>query len=139
MENMPAIDKTKTIRLITSDNITEAYFIKDRLTNEGIDCFLTNENFTTLMPNYYNLFGSGIQVFVIEEDYEKSRELLKDKIEPEQVETVCPFCGSTEISFGFGKHRILKIFNVLLAFMMCIPIGNVRVRQYCKSCKEELK
>jgi len=136
---MPAIDKTKTIRLITCDTITEAYFIKDRLTNEGIDCFLTNENFTTLMPNYYNLFGSGVQVFVIEEDYEKSRELLKDKIEPEQVETVCPFCESTEISFGLGKHKALKIFNILLAFMAGIPIGNVRMKYYCKTCHEELK
>jgi len=131
--------QTKTIRLLTCDNITEAYFIKDRLTNEGIDCFLTNENFTSLMPNFYNLFGSGVQVFVIEDDYEKSRELLKDKIEPEQVETVCPFCGSTDIVLGLGKHKSLKIFNVLLAFLIAIPIGNVRVRQYCKACKEELK
>jgi len=77
---MPSINKTKTIRLITCDNITEAYFIKDRLTNEGIECFLTNENFTSLLPNYYNLFESGVQVFVFEEEYEKSRELLKDKI-----------------------------------------------------------
>jgi len=91
------------------------------------------------MPNFYNLFGSGVQVFVIEDDYEKSRELLKDKIEPEQVETVCPFCGSTDIVLGLGKHKSLKIFNVLLAFLIAIPIGNVRVRQYCKACKEELK
>ncbi|MDD4969480.1 MAG: DUF2007 domain-containing protein [Paludibacter sp.] len=134
-----ALDQSKTIQLITCDNITEAYFIKDRLTNEGIECFLTNENFATLMPNYYNLFGSGIQVFVIEEDYEKSRELLKDKIEPEQAETVCPFCGSTEISFGLGKHKALKVFNILLAFMTGIPIGNMRVRQYCKTCREVIK
>lgn len=136
---MSAINKTKTIRLITCDTITEAYFIKDRLTNEGIECFLTNENFTNLMPNYYNLFGSGIQVFVIEDDYEKSRELLKDKIEPEQVEKVCPYCGSTDISLGLGKHRILKVFNMLLAFIIAIPIGNVRVKYYCKTCREEIK
>jgi len=136
---MPSINKTKTIRLLTCGNIIDAYFIKDRLTNEGIESFLTNENFTTLMPNYYNLFGSGVQVFVIEEDYEKSRELLKDKIEPEQAETVCPFCGSTEIGMGLGKYKALKVFNILLAFMIAIPIGNVRIRQYCKVCKEELK
>ena len=136
---MTAINKTKTIRLITCDNITEAHFIKDRLNNEGIDCFLANENFTTLLPNYYNLFRSGVQVFVIEEDYEKSRELIKDKLEPENVEKVCPFCGSTDIKMGFGKHKILKIFNVLLAILIAIPIGNIRVRYYCKTCKEEIK
>ena len=135
---MSAIDKTKTILLITCDNITEAHFIKDRLNNEGIDCFLANENFTTLLPNYYNLFRSGVQVFVIEEDYEKSRELIKDKLEPENVEKVCPFCGSTDIRIGFGKHKILKVFNIFLAILLIIPIGNIRVRYYCKTCKEEI-
>ncbi|MDP4240547.1 MAG: DUF2007 domain-containing protein [Bacteroidota bacterium] len=133
------MDQTKTIRLITCDNLPEAYSIKNRLDNEGIDCFLTNEHFTTLMPNYYNLFGSGVQVFVIEEDYEKSRELIKEKLEPEPAEIVCPYCGSTDVSLGLGKHKILKVFNILLAILIFIPIGNVRVRQYCKKCKNEIK
>jgi len=136
---MPAIDKTKTIRIITCGNITDAYFIKNRLNNEGIDCFLTNQNFTSLLPNYYNLFRSGVQVVVMECDYERSMELVKDKLEPENVEKVCPFCGSTEISMGFVKHRILKIFNVLIAFLIGIPIGNIRLRYYCKTYKEEIK
>ena len=136
---MTAIDQTKTTRLITCDTITEAYFIKNKLNNEGIECFLTNQNFTNLLPNYYNLFGAGVQVVVMESDYERSRELVKDKLEPENVEKVCPYCGSTDISIGFGKHKILKIFNVLLAILIAIPIGNIRVRYYCKTCKEEIK
>jgi len=136
---MTAIDQTKTTRLLTCDTITEAYFIKNKLNNEGIECFLTNQNFTNLLPNYYNLFGAGVQVVVMESDYERSRELVKDKLEPENVEKVCPYCGSTDISIGFGKHKILKIFNVLLAILIAIPIGNIRVRYYCKTCKEEIK
>ena len=136
---MSAIDQTKTTRLITCDTITEAYFIKNKLNNEGIECFLTNQNFTSLLPNYYHLLGSGVQVVVMESDYERSRELVKDKLEPENVEKVCPFCGSTDISIGFGKHKILKIFNVLLAILIAITIGNIRVRYYCKTCKEEIK
>ena len=133
------MDQTKTTRLITCDTITEAYFIKNKLNNEGIECFLTNQNFTSLLPNYYNLFGAGVQVVVMESDYLRSRELVKDKLEPENVEKVCPYCGSTDISIGFGKHKILKIFNVLLAILIAIPIGNIRVRYYCKTCKEEIK
>ena len=136
---MTAIDQTKTTRLLTCDTITEAYFIKNKLNNEGIECFLTNQNFTSLLPNYYNLFGAGVQVVVMESDYLRSRELVKDKLEPENVEKVCPYCGSTDISIGFGKHKILKIFNVLLAILIAIPIGNIRVRYYCKTCKEEIK
>jgi len=75
----------------------------------------------------------------MESDYERSRELVKDKLEPENVEKVCPFCGSTDIRIGLGKNKILKIFNILLAILIAIPIGNVRVRYYCKTCKEEIK
>jgi len=136
---MSSTDKTKTIRLITCDTITDAYFVKNKLNNEGIDCFLTNQNFTSLLPNYYNLFGSGVQVFVMERNFEKSKELVKDKLEPELVDKVCPYCGSTDIKMGLGKHRILKLFNILLAIIIAIPIGNLRVRYYCKTCKEEIK
>ena len=136
---MSSTDKTKTIRLITCDTITDASFVKNRLNNEGIDCFLTNQNFTSLLPNFYNLFGSGVQVFVMESDYEKSKELVKDKLEPELVDKVCPYCGLTDIKMGLGKHRILKLFNILLAIIIAIPIGNLRVRYYCKTCKEEIK
>ena len=133
------MDKTKAIRLITCDTITDAYYVKNKLNNEGIDCFLTNQNFTSLLPNYYNLFGSGVQVFVMERNFEKSKELVKDKLEPELVDKVCPYCGSTDIKMGLGKHRILKLFNILLAIIIAIPIGNLRVRYYCKTCKEEIK
>jgi hypothetical protein len=135
---MPATDKTKTIRLITCENIIEAYFIKNRLNNEGIDCFLTNEYFTNLLPNYFNLFGSGVQVFVFERDFEKSRGVIKDKFEPEKAEMICPLCGSTEIGLGFGSHKFHLGIGVLLTILVGVPIGNVHVRNYCKKCKVDI-
>jgi len=132
------LDQTKTIRLLTCDNIQEAYFIKNRINNEGIDCFLTNENFTSLMPNYFNILGSGIQIVVIESDYEKSREIVKDKIEPETVEQICPFCGSDKISLQLGKHKRLKIFYILLVMVAGIPIGYFKLQYCCKNCKKEI-
>lgn len=135
---MSTTDKTKTIRLITCENIIEAHFIKNRLNNEGIDCFLTNEYFANLLPNYFNLFGSGVQVFVFGSDLEKSREVIKDKLEPEKAEMICPFCGSTDIRLGLGSHKFLLGFNVMLAILVGVPIGNVHVRYYCKKCKEDI-
>jgi ssDNA-binding Zn-finger/Zn-ribbon topoisomerase 1 len=131
------LENTKTIRLLTCDNLPEAYSIKNRLNNEGIDCFLTNENFTSLMPNYFNILGSGIQIVVIESDYEKSRELVKDKIDPEIVE-ICPFCGSDRISLQLGKHKRLKIFYILLVMLAGIPIGYLKLQYCCKNCSKEI-
>lgn len=49
-----------TIRLTTCNDSFEANLIKDKLENEGIECFLTNENFTSLFPIYNGILGSGI-------------------------------------------------------------------------------
>jgi len=136
---MLATNKTKTISLITCDNITEAYFIKDRLNNEGVDCFLANQNFTNLMPVYNNILGSGIQIFVMDSDYGEARKLLADKLVPEKIELICPYCGSDEISLGLGKHKILKFFNILIAILIVIPLGNIKPGYYCKKCKREIR
>ena len=127
------------IRILTCDNLSEAYLIKGNLKNEGIECILTNQYFTTLMPIYNNMLGAGIQVFVREEDVTKASELLKDKIEPNNDELVCPNCGSKDIGLGLGKSKWQKILNIILAMLSSIPLGNLKPKFYCKHCKEEIK
>jgi len=129
----------KTVRLMTIDNLTEAHIIKGRLLNEGIDCFLTNENFTNLMPLYNNMLGSGIQIIVNENDIDKARNLLKDRIEPNNTKIVCQNCGSENIGLGLGRRKVLKIFNIIIALLAFFPIGNLKPRYYCKDCKTEIK
>ena len=68
-----------TIRLTTCDNAVEANMIKNLLTNEGITCFLTNENFTSLMPNYTGMMGAGIQIMIDEKDAEKASGFLASR------------------------------------------------------------
>ena len=127
------------IRILTCGNLSEAYLIKGNLNNEGIDCFLTNQYFTNLMPLYNDMLGAGIQIFVREEDVVKARELLKDKIEPNNQELHCQYCGSVDIGLGFGKNKWQKILNIILAVFMAIPMGNLKPKFYCKVCKEEIK
>lgn len=127
----------KTIRLITCDNLSEAYLIKDRLTNEGIDSFVTNENFTNLMPIYNGMMGAGIQVMVKETDLENARAVIKDKLNPSAIDLVCPNCNSTEISIGIGKRKGLMLTNIFLAILTAIPFGNMKPKYYCKSCEQE--
>ena len=129
----------KTTRLITCDNLTEAYLIKGRLNNEGINCFLTNQNFTNLMPVYNNMLGAGVQIIVSENDLLKARQIINDKLEPDNTELICPHCGSNKIGLGIGKHKGLKIFNMLIAVFALIPLGNLKPKYYCKKCKKELK
>ena len=69
----------KIKRLLTSNNLSEAHIIKGKLESEGIDCFLTNENFTGLFPINSNT-SLGVQIMVSETDYTKAYEILEDEI-----------------------------------------------------------
>lgn len=122
---------------MTIDSLAEAHMIKGRLLNEGIDCFLTNENITNLMPHYNNMLGSGVQIIINEQDIDKAREILKDKIEPNNLELVCPNCGSAHI--GLGKGKRLRIFNTIIALLSSFFIGNLKPKYYCNDCNTEIK
>ncbi|MDD2411683.1 MAG: DUF2007 domain-containing protein [Dysgonamonadaceae bacterium] len=128
----------KTVILITSESLAEAHILKGRLLNEGIDCFLTNENFVNLMPLCNNMLGSGIQLMINERDSKKAREILKYKIEPSKMELNCPNCGSQNIGLGLGKRKGFKIFNIIIALLSAFPMGNLKLDYYCKDCKTEI-
>jgi len=68
----------KTKRLLTSSSLSEAHIIQGKLDSEGIDCFLTNENISSLLP-INNSMLLGVQVFVKETDYQKAYEILNKK------------------------------------------------------------
>ena len=127
------------VRLINCDTAIEAHLIKGKLNNEGIDCFITNENSSTLMPYFNNMLGFGIQVMIYEADMAKARELVKDKLNPDNKAIVCPYCGSDKISLGLGRHKAMKIFNIFAALLVSIPMGNLKPKYYCKQCKEEIR
>ena len=129
----------KTVRLLTCDNQSEAHILQGRLENEGIDCFLTNEISTTLLPQFNNMMGSGVQLMVGEEDLKKAREILQDKISPDHSNMICPHCGSTDIGLGLGKNRLIKGFTILIGILMAIPFGNLKPKYYCKTCKMEIE
>lgn len=132
-------EKMRTVRLITCDNVTEAHLIKGFLANEGINSFVSNENFSSLMPHYNNMLGSGVQIYVMESDYDKSRKLIRDIWQPDNEKIVCPNCGSKKIKLGIGNSKIKKIINIVLALISFFPLGNIKARYYCKDCKEDFQ
>lgn len=127
----------KTISILTCETAFKANIIKGRLNNEGIECFLTNQNFSQLRQNYGNMLGTGIQVIINKKDLKAAHEILKDSLVPANIDLVCPKCGSENISIGLGKRNGLFL-NILIAILMVIPIGNLKPKYYCKDCYEEI-
>ncbi|WP_085535356.1 putative signal transducing protein [Massilibacteroides vaginae] len=64
----------KTVYLATLENSSQASILQSALINEGIESFLRNEILSTVI----NTPGFQIEIEVLEEDYEKALEVLKN-------------------------------------------------------------
>ncbi|MBQ0046071.1 MAG: DUF2007 domain-containing protein [Prevotellaceae bacterium] len=71
----------KTVKLISCENSFKANVIKGRLESEGVSCMLKNENFNFLYGGLLNSSSSGVDVVVLEEDFERAVSILN---EPEE-------------------------------------------------------
>ncbi|MCZ4695821.1 DUF2007 domain-containing protein [Ancylomarina euxinus] len=122
------------IRLMTCETAIEANLIKGRLKNEGIEVFITNENFSNLMPHYNHILNSGIQIMLHETDYDNARTLLGLNA---KTELICPNCQSKNIKMGLGKNKIRKIIAIIMSLLIFTPFNNLNSVYYCKDCKSE--
>lgn len=111
--------------------------MKHMLENEEINCFLTNENFASLMPHYSGIIGSGVQIMIDEKDSIKASEILKAHSNTNELR--CPECNSENIRFGLGLKKSKKIFFMLLSLFVFIPFKNITNTYYCEDCKTEFK
>jgi Putative prokaryotic signal transducing protein len=129
----------KTQSILICNSAVEAHLIKGRLMNEGIPCFLINENISTLLPFYQNMLGGGIHIFVNECDVEMERELLVDEIkpDPELKLKTCPDCGSNQIAYRIAGNRFYFYLVVFLSLLTWIPFNNLKPSFKCKDCGTE--
>ena len=124
----------KTISLRTCNTSQEAALIKGNLENEGIPCFLTNENITTLVPHYNGIMGAGIQIMIFDKDLEKAITIVNPSI---SGALTCPYCDSENIRLGLGRKRNGALLTILISLIAWIPFGNVKKIHLCKDCKSE--
>jgi len=127
----------EVLRLTTCNSIIEATMIKNLLENEGIECFLTNENFTTLMPGFNGVMGSGIQIMVNNTDLDKANKIINLDQASEILK--CPNCQSENITYGLGSNKIKKIFIIIMSLFAFTPFSNLKSTYYCKNCKIEFR
>jgi len=126
-----------TMVLKTCNNSVEANLIKGMLENNGITCFLANENFSNLMPHYNGMMGAGVQIIISKIDLERAQKFLTEQAIDNEI--VCPNCNSKKVGFGLGGSKSKKILTILLSLFVWIPFGNIRNTYYCKNCKTEFK
>ncbi|WP_443936493.1 putative signal transducing protein [Pedobacter sp. MW01-1-1] len=126
-------------------NPIEANIIKTRIEAAGFACFLADENLATLNPLYNQAIG-GVRLIIFERDQEKINELLAEdsslSIEDEQhlnTDTVCPKCGSHNVSFGLATKRKYSWWVTLLSFLTVSHPILANKCYHCYNCGHEFE
>lgn len=131
----------KIVTLITCGDTAEASIIQGHLQNEGIPCFLTNQNYTNLYPSFNGIMGAGVQIQINEEDAERATNIIR-KTYPEVYGDIkeninCPYCKSENLKISFGKHKYMKYFFILFSLLLIFPLSKIKTSYICKDCKAE--
>ncbi len=116
--------------LLSFSSAIEANMIMAKLKSAGVECFLTNQNFTSYAPHLAHAAG-GIRLMVSERDYDTACSILQEAADKALA---CPDCGSHNIRFHYGKGRLRNFFSLLLSLFMAQPMGSLRRKYFCRDC-----
>jgi DNA-directed RNA polymerase subunit RPC12/RpoP len=125
------------ILLQSFGNYIDANILLGRLQEEGINCWLKDENLVTVIPIWTNATG-GIKLMVAEPDLDKSVKLLQDFEAEKKTNFLCPNCGSGEIEYISSPRQPANWLSVALGFLLfnyAMPLKT----WHCFTCGAEFK
>jgi len=131
-------------KIITLENYYDvmlAHIIRTRLEDNGIPCFIADENTITANPLYNQAVG-GIKLKIFARDLDRCREILAeagDLHDLDHVEidsdtnnaVICPFCASTNV----GSTDPGKFISLLSAVF---PFYNNKA-WHCFNCQQDFE
>jgi len=131
-------------KIITFENYYDvmlAHIIRSKLEDNGIPCFIADENTITANPIYNQAIG-GIKLKIFERDLERCRAILaaegdlhdQDRIEIDEETNnavICPFCASTNV----GPTDPGKFASLISAIL---PFVNDKA-WHCFNCQQDFE
>ncbi|HMG67468.1 MAG TPA: DUF2007 domain-containing protein [Chitinophagaceae bacterium] len=121
------------IILQTYNNYIDANIIMGRLQEEGISCWLKDENTVTIDPILTNAIG-GIKLMVPESQAERAFDLLKQFRIDQRATMKCPRCGSSNVELVTTPRKASNWFGVIIGLLMTnYALSNEKV-YHCFDC-----
>ena len=117
-------------------NYVDAHIILGRMQEENIDCWLKNENTTTIMPIWTTAIG-GIQLMVHQVQAERATELLKAIKEEKRKHMRCPKCGGSDVEYINTMRKPSNWLSAAATFFLGDYAVMPEQRYHCFSCGEE--
>lgn len=119
-------------------NYVDAHIVMGRLNEEGINCWLKDENIVTLGPLLTNAVG-GIKLMVAATEFEMAKELLVAMETEKKQKFTCPQCNSSDIQMITTPRKLSNWLGTLVGFLLMVfPLAANKV-WHCFNCKAEFK
>jgi len=125
------------VLLQSFDNYIDAHIVLGRMEEEGIQCWLKDENTITVTPFFNNAVG-GIKLMVDEQQMEKANELLNQFQQEKKNKLSCPACGSHDIEL-IASRKPMNVLGALVTWLTgkyALSLENV---WHCFNCHKEFK
>ncbi|MCY7309882.1 MAG: DUF2007 domain-containing protein [Chitinophagaceae bacterium] len=124
------------VLLNSYNNYIEAHIAKGVLEEEGISCWLKDENTVTIDPILTNAVG-GIKIMVAKEDAEKAWEILTQLKKEQRLAVVCPASGSHNIELVSTPRKPINWLSAISTFFIGDYALTVEKVNHCFDYKYE--
>lgn len=118
------------------DNYVSAHIAKGRLEEDGIPCWLKDENTVTIDPILTNAVG-GIKLMVGRADAEKAAGILRVIANEEKAEHPCPRCNSLNIELVSTPRKASNWLSALMGLFLTSYAPKVDMVYHCFDCGHE--
>jgi len=126
------------VAIAAYNNYIDANIILGRLQEGQVECWLKDENTSTIMP-IWNQATGGIRLMVAEADIEKAVELLKQFESEKRQNQVCPFCKSSNIELISTPRKAINWLSAITTFFLGDYAMTIEKVYHCFDCKKEFK
>jgi DNA-directed RNA polymerase subunit RPC12/RpoP len=119
-------------------NYIDAHIVMGRLEEDGIRCWLKDENTVTIDPILTNAVG-GIKLMVAKNQAERAGEILALLEADRKKKISCPRCGSHDIEFVTTPRKPGNWFSALFGLLwlsFAMPVEKV---YHCFDCGQEFE
>jgi hypothetical protein len=120
------------------NNYIDANIILGRLQEEDIECWLKDENTSTIMP-IWNQATGGIRLMVAKEDVAKTLKLLNQFREEKRSKQLCIYCGSSNIELVSTPRKAINWISAITTFFLGDYAMTIDKVYHCFDCKREFK
>ena len=128
----------KFVLLQSYNNYISAHIAMGQLEENGINCWLKDENTVTIDPMLSNAVG-GIKLMVAETQVPRASEILNETKQQQKAAITCPKCGSHDSELISTPRKASNWFSVLwgiLTFSYAMPVDKV---YHCFNCGNEFE